>query len=272
MHPSRCCHHRLEHKHCWMGCDNSAFILKSAMAFHSPASINFMSHLISGHSYTCWPEIVWARAFGWCMFQNTSLLQYIVYTYRCVYFCSLFQGFVTTPTEYPRSSFGKHTCPICSKSFVQKSHFTRHMRAHQGHYSFPCGLCGKGFMDNYKLKRHVVYSHGGRGLDKLPLRYTLHWDWLSSRWDSPQHYWTEIMPVLLEHCFWTFAHTRVMFTVLGYIFMLYWLNISVYSKAHKNNSCTFKREICSVTNNQVYSMGMLYVKHLNICLKFVWTH
>ena len=67
------------------------------------------------------------------------------------------------PVELPDSglrieikpSFSKtHDCPTCSKSFVRKSDFTRHLKIHSGIKPFQCSICKKGFSQKSALTVH----------------------------------------------------------------------------------------------------------------------
>ncbi|XP_019752637.1 oocyte zinc finger protein XlCOF6-like [Hippocampus comes] len=45
-------------------------------------------------------------------------------------------------------------CPICAKSFMDKSYIPKHMRIHTGEKPFQCSLCLKRFCFKYRIKNH----------------------------------------------------------------------------------------------------------------------
>lgn len=45
-------------------------------------------------------------------------------------------------------------CPLCSKRFLSKSHFTEHQRVHTGERPYPCRQCQRSFTTLHNLKRH----------------------------------------------------------------------------------------------------------------------
>lgn len=59
-----------------------------------------------------------------------------------------------TNTEHGRSF-----CPVCERSFVQKSTMRRHLKIHMGGPSFLCAICNRRFSRNDTLIRHLRVCH-----------------------------------------------------------------------------------------------------------------
>lgn len=58
-----------------------------------------------------------------------------------------------------------YTCDVCSKTFVLKHSFQRHMDAHSGQF-YPCPVCGARCAQKSNLKRHMAkQNHIGVGVD-----------------------------------------------------------------------------------------------------------
>lgn len=55
------------------------------------------------------------------------------------------------------------TCDICSKSFITKLGFKKHMNRHIGNKPHKCKTCNKGFIDKPTLKRHELTHQNSEG-------------------------------------------------------------------------------------------------------------
>ncbi len=53
-----------------------------------------------------------------------------------------------------------YLCDRCSRGFLHRSSYMRHLRQHEGIFNFTCQVCHKGFHNKSDLKGHLV-SHGG---------------------------------------------------------------------------------------------------------------
>jgi len=50
-------------------------------------------------------------------------------------------------------------CPVCRKTFSQKSNFRNHVRTHSDERPFVCLVCLIGFKERYHLKKHTLFKH-----------------------------------------------------------------------------------------------------------------
>ncbi|KAF2363567.1 Zinc finger C2H2-type, partial [Trinorchestia longiramus] len=57
------------------------------------------------------------------------------------------------------TSNGMFTCPVCSKSFVQKYKLKRHYLVHTGEKPFSCTLCDFRCNQKNNLKLHIISKH-----------------------------------------------------------------------------------------------------------------
>ncbi len=53
----------------------------------------------------------------------------------------------------------KWICPICDKVLAHRESMPRHIRLHKLEYKHHCEVCGKGFMDKWALKGHIMTKH-----------------------------------------------------------------------------------------------------------------
>ncbi|PIO26989.1 hypothetical protein AB205_0114910, partial [Aquarana catesbeiana] len=47
-----------------------------------------------------------------------------------------------------------YKCPLCPKTYTQRSTLTKHLRTHTGHRPYRCTVCGKSFIQNSDLVKH----------------------------------------------------------------------------------------------------------------------
>nr|CAD7569366.1 unnamed protein product [Timema californicum] len=61
-------------------------------------------------------------------------------------------------TSIPRKPRGRHTCPVCTKSFGSPGKLRQHMYSHTGERPFHCThpQCSKSFSSKFKLVRHEL--------------------------------------------------------------------------------------------------------------------
>nr|CAD7438812.1 unnamed protein product [Timema bartmani] len=61
-------------------------------------------------------------------------------------------------TSIPRKPRGRHTCPVCTKSFGSPGKLRQHMYSHTGERPFHCTYpqCSKSFSSKFKLVRHEL--------------------------------------------------------------------------------------------------------------------
>lgn len=53
----------------------------------------------------------------------------------------------------------QHQCLICSYKSYHRTTMKRHVKVHTGERPFKCAVCGKRFIQNADLKKHVVSQH-----------------------------------------------------------------------------------------------------------------
>lgn len=54
-----------------------------------------------------------------------------------------------------------HTCSVCSKSFVRRSHLKSHVMTRTGLKPFKCEICGKDFSRKGNVTKHHKIMHSG---------------------------------------------------------------------------------------------------------------
>ena len=60
-----------------------------------------------------------------------------------------------------------YTCEICGRGFFTNDFFTSHMNSHYGIKAFECGLCGKKYAHSSALTRHLVDCGNERNIKCL---------------------------------------------------------------------------------------------------------
>ncbi len=66
-------------------------------------------------------------------------------------------------TRHIQKHEGKFKCTMCEHVFGSQNGLDRHMKIHVGTKDHICKLCGKGFIDKHKLRRHSVIHSGYEG-------------------------------------------------------------------------------------------------------------
>ncbi|KAG0443648.1 hypothetical protein HPB47_014678 [Ixodes persulcatus] len=76
--------------------------------------------------------------------------------YRC-FRCGYSSAHWPALRKHQQSHDGQRpfTCPVCARSFVQRTHLMDHMRIHTGERPFRCDLCPLAFTQKSVLTRHV---------------------------------------------------------------------------------------------------------------------
>ena len=80
----------------------------------------------------------------------------------------------TNRTALQKHIFSKHEdsstkpekCHLCPKAFISKSSLLRHLKAHQGIYTYTCRFCQKGFSTKEHVAGHEAKFHTGEELFK----------------------------------------------------------------------------------------------------------
>ncbi len=88
------------------------------------------------------------------------------------YHCGKCSRTFSNRTALQKHIFSKHEdpsskeqkCHLCPKAFISKSSLLRHIKAHQGIYTYSCSYCEKGFSTKEHVKGHEAKYHTGEQL------------------------------------------------------------------------------------------------------------
>ena len=62
------------------------------------------------------------------------------------------------------------TCTLCGKGFIQKYKLNLHLKFHENKREWPCEECGSAFNDKQDLSRHKKNVHFKKGLFMIVIR------------------------------------------------------------------------------------------------------
>ncbi len=108
--------------------------------------------------------------FGSSILEPLKTKEYVSVAFHC----SRCNRVFTNRTALQKHIFSKHEdssskpqkCHLCPKAFISKSSLLRHLKAHQGIYTYTCAYCDKGFSTKEHLKGHEAKFHTGEELFK----------------------------------------------------------------------------------------------------------
>ncbi|CAH0722895.1 unnamed protein product, partial [Brenthis ino] len=79
---------------------------------------------------------------------------------KCCY-CSKQFKYESEKKRHEISHIPQFECKVCSKKFSFLSALKRHLKQHERTSSVKCNDCGRTFLDDILLKRHMTYAHKG---------------------------------------------------------------------------------------------------------------